>query len=127
MLTASERATPGAPGGAGRCHRRGAARRLSSAADPATGRWAAKPGGAWTDGFWVGLLWLAHGVTDAPRYRAWGLEWAGRLRGRERQASHDIGFLFQYGAVLGWRTVEPVLRAMALAADRLVAMCLARE
>jgi unsaturated chondroitin disaccharide hydrolase len=94
------------------------------AADPATGRWAAKPGGAWTDGFWVGLLWLAHGVTGAPRYRAWGLEWAGRLRGREQQASHDIGFLFQYGAVLGWRTVqEPVLREMSVAAaDRLVAM-----
>jgi unsaturated chondroitin disaccharide hydrolase len=94
------------------------------AADPDTGRWAAKPGGAWTDGFWVGLLWLAHAATGAPRYRAWGLEWAERLRGRERQASHDIGFLFQYGAVLGWRTIrEPALRELGLAAaDRLVAM-----
>jgi len=94
------------------------------AADPATGRWAAKPGGAWTDGFWVGLLWLAHAATGAPRYRRWGLEWAERLRGRERQSSHDIGFLFQYGAVLGWRTVrEPALRDLGLAAaDRLVAM-----
>jgi unsaturated chondroitin disaccharide hydrolase len=94
------------------------------AADPATGRWEAKAGGAWTDGFWVGLLWLARAATGAPRYRAWGLEWAERLRGRERQASHDIGFLFQYGAVLGWQTVrEPVLREMGLAAaDRLVAM-----
>ena len=48
----------------------------------------------------------------------------GRLRGRERQASHDIGFLFQYGAVLGWETVrEPALRDLGLAAaDRLVAM-----
>jgi unsaturated chondroitin disaccharide hydrolase len=94
------------------------------AADPATGRWEAKPGGAWTDGFWVGLLWLAHAATGAPRYRVGGLEWAERLRGRERQASHDIGFLFQYGAVLGWRTVgEPALRALGLAAaDRLVAM-----
>ena len=94
------------------------------AADPATGRWAAKPGGAWTDGFWVGLLWLAHAATGAPRYRTWGLEWAERLRGREQQASHDIGFLFQYGAALGWRTVrEPALRDLGLAAaDRLVAM-----
>jgi hypothetical protein len=24
------------------------------AADPVRGRWRAKPGGAWTDGFWVG-------------------------------------------------------------------------
>jgi unsaturated chondroitin disaccharide hydrolase len=94
------------------------------AADPSTGRWAAKPGGAWTDGFWVGLLWLAHAATGAPRHRTRGLEWAERLRGRERQASHDIGFLFQYGAVLGWRTVrEAVLRDLGLAAaDRLVAM-----
>jgi unsaturated chondroitin disaccharide hydrolase len=94
------------------------------AADPATGRWEAKPGGAWTDGFWVGLLWLAFRATGEPRYRAWGLEWAGRLRGRERQDSHDIGFLFQYGAVLGWQIVrEPGLRALGLAAaDRLVDM-----
>jgi unsaturated chondroitin disaccharide hydrolase len=94
------------------------------AADPVTGRWEAKPGGAWTDGFWVGLLWLAHGATGEARYRTRGLEWAERLRGRERQQSHDIGFLFQYGAVLGWRTVRaPALRELGLAAaDRLVAM-----
>jgi hypothetical protein len=41
------------------------------AADPTTGRWEAKRGGAWTDGFWVGILWLAHAATGAPRYRAW--------------------------------------------------------
>jgi unsaturated chondroitin disaccharide hydrolase len=94
------------------------------AAAGGTGRWEAKPGGAWTDGFWVGLLWLAYRLTGEARYRAWGLEWAERLRGRERQESHDIGFLFQYGAVLGWQTTgEPALRSLALAAaDRLVAM-----
>jgi len=94
------------------------------AADPVSGRWAAKPGGAWTDGFWVGLLWLAHRATGEARFRASGLEWAERLRGRERQQSHDIGFLFQYGAVLGWRLVGAApLRELGLAAaDRLVAM-----
>src|SRR5262245_54745759 len=94
------------------------------AADPVNGRWRATPGGAWTDGFWVGLLWLACQATGAPRYRRWGLEWAERLQGRERQASHDIGFLFHYSAVLGWRTVRaPILRDLGLAAaDRLVAM-----
>lgn len=94
------------------------------AADGETGRWEAKPGGAWTDGFWLGLLWLAHRLTGEPRYRAWGLEWAGRLRGREETLTHDIGFLFQYGAVVGWRcTREPVLRELGLrCADRLVAM-----
>ena len=66
------------------------------AADGVTGRWEAKPGGAWTDGFWVGLLWLAYRLTGEPRYREWGLEWVARLRGREQSDSHDIGFLFQY-------------------------------
>jgi hypothetical protein len=27
---------------------------FSHAADPVRGRWRAKPGGAWTHGFWVG-------------------------------------------------------------------------
>ncbi len=94
------------------------------AADGRTGRWEVKPEGSWTGGFWVGLCWLAHRLTGEPRYRAWGLDWAHRLRGRERDLTHDIGFLFQYAAVLGWHTVrEPALRDLALAAaDQLVAM-----
>ncbi len=94
------------------------------AADGQTGRWTWKPGGAWTDGFWVGLCWLAYRLTGAPRYRDWGLEWAARLRGREESETHDIGFLFYYGVVRGWQvTGEPGLRALGLAAaDRLAAM-----
>jgi unsaturated chondroitin disaccharide hydrolase len=94
------------------------------AADSATGRWEAKAGGAWTDGFWVGLCWLAYRLTEADRYRDWGIEWAVRLRGREQAETHDIGFLFQYSAVLGWQTArDPMLRHLGLAcADRLVAM-----
>lgn len=94
------------------------------AADGETGRWETKPGGAWTDGFWVGLCWLAYRLTGETRYRTWGFRWTERLRGREEAATHDIGFLFHYSAVLGWQTVrEPALREMALAAaDRLVAM-----
>jgi unsaturated chondroitin disaccharide hydrolase len=94
------------------------------AADGRTGRWEVKPDGSWTGGFWVGSCWLAHRLTGDPRYRSWGLEWAERLRGRERDLTHDIGFLFQYAAVLGWQTIrEPALRDLALAAaDRLVAM-----
>ena len=50
-------------------------------ADPASGRWRTKPGGAWAEGFWVGLLWLAHAATGASEYRRAGLEWAERLHG----------------------------------------------
>lgn len=94
------------------------------AADGETGRWEVKPEGSWTGGFWVGLCWLAHALTGEPRYRARGLEWAERLRGRENAKTHDIGFLFQYGTVLGWRVVrEPALREISLAAaDRLADM-----
>lgn len=94
------------------------------AADGRTGRWEVTPHGSWTGGFWVGCCWLAHVLTGEPRYRRWGLEWAERLRGRELDLTHDIGFLFHYAAVLGCRVAgEPALRALALAAaDRLVTM-----
>lgn len=94
------------------------------AADGRTGRWEIKPWGSWTGGFWAGLCWLAYRLTKEPRYRQWGLEWAERLRGREKDLTHDIGFLFQYAAVLGWETVgASALREAALAAaDQLVAM-----
>jgi unsaturated chondroitin disaccharide hydrolase len=94
------------------------------AADGRTGRWAVTPDGSWTGGFWVGSCWLAHRLTGEARYREWGLRWADRLRGRERDLTHDVGFLFQYAAVLGWQTVrEYRLRELArAAADQLVAM-----
>lgn len=94
------------------------------AADGQTGQWEIKPNGSWTGGFWVGLCWLAYRLTNDARYRRWGLEWAERLRGREKDLTHDIGFLFHYATVLGWETVrEPTLRELALAAaDQLVLM-----
>jgi unsaturated chondroitin disaccharide hydrolase len=94
------------------------------AADGESGRWEVKPEGSWTGGFWVGCCWLAYALTGESRYRAWGREWAERLRGRERDLTHDVGFLFQYAAVLGWETLrEAALREMALAAaDQLAAL-----
>jgi len=98
--------------------------KFPQAADPQTGRWQHRPEGAWTDGFWPALCFLAYETTGEARYRDWGLEAALRLRSREDTQTHDIGFLFYYGAVLGWRaTGDPRLRDLALrAADRLAAM-----
>jgi unsaturated chondroitin disaccharide hydrolase len=93
-------------------------------ADGRTGRWSREPAGAWTDGFWVGACWLAHALTGQARYREWGLAWVERLRGRERARTHDLGFLFHYGAALGWElTRAPALRELALSgAEQLAAM-----
>jgi unsaturated chondroitin disaccharide hydrolase len=98
--------------------------RFPQAADPRTGRWDDKPRGAWTDGFWPALCWLAYQVTGEERFRDWGREAALRLRSREETETHDIGFLFFYGAVPGWRAIgDPRLRDLALrAADRLAGM-----
>lgn len=98
--------------------------RFPHAAAPDTGLWHEKPGGAWTDGFWPALCWLAYDVTGEQRFREWGSEAALRLVSREEQQSHDIGFLFYYGVVLGWRaSCDRRLREMGLrAADRLASM-----
>ena len=105
-------------------HRRGAPRRLPPRGRPATGRWGRSRAARGPTASGSGSSgWRTR--RPARRGIARGAS-SGRSgsRGRERQASHDIGFLFQYGAVLGWRTVrEPFLRELGLAAaDRLVAM-----
>jgi unsaturated chondroitin disaccharide hydrolase len=93
-------------------------------ADGRTGRWTVSRDGSWTGGFWIASCWLAHAATGKPRYRAWGLEWIERLRGREEARTHDIGFLFYYAAALGWQLLrDPALRTLGLAAaSRLAAM-----
>jgi unsaturated chondroitin disaccharide hydrolase len=98
--------------------------RFPHAAAPDTGLWHEKAGGAWTDGFWPALCWLAYEVTRDERFRDWAVEAGLRLRSREKQQSHDIGFLFYYGAVRGWLTTrDPRLKEMGLrAADRLASM-----
>jgi unsaturated chondroitin disaccharide hydrolase len=58
--------------------------------------------GHWVDGFWVGLLWLAHGHTGDGRFERAAREWAERLAWlRESVATHDLGFIFGLSHVLG--------------------------
>jgi unsaturated chondroitin disaccharide hydrolase len=70
-------------------------------ADPTTGQWTTSPAGDWTGGFWGGLCWLAAHATGEPRYRAWALDAAERLRPRAHSDTVFRGFLFYYGALLG--------------------------
>src|SRR5436309_2592227 len=71
-------------------------------ADPATGAWTTSPAGDWTGGFWNGMLWLAARYGDDPRSRAWAAEWTARLAPRADSDTVFRGFLFYYGAALGW-------------------------
>jgi unsaturated chondroitin disaccharide hydrolase len=98
--------------------------RYPHAGDPRTGSWSSRAQGIWTDGFWPALLWLAFDLTKNPDYVEMGVKTAIGLSARVNQASHDIGFLFYYSAVLGWqRTKDSRLREIGIAAaDQLAAM-----
>ena len=82
-------------------------------------------GRGWTDGFWPGLLWLAHEATGDPTWA----KLAGRSRHRfkERLAvhethTHDMGFLYTLSAVAPYSIAsDPEDRDMALAAARSLA------
>ncbi len=97
--------------------------RCPHAADSSTGEWVSRAG-VWTDGFWPALCWTAYETTGQAHYREVGTKAALGLRSRTNQQTHDIGFLFYYGAVLGWqKTGDDRLRAIALdAASQLASM-----
>ncbi len=88
------------------------------------GRWVTTTDGAWTGGFWIGLLWIAYEERGEPRFRdtaeALLQSFAGRTGERH---NHDLGFMFCPSAVAGWRiTSEERYRTVALhAAESLAA------
>jgi unsaturated chondroitin disaccharide hydrolase len=85
-------------------------------ADPATGSWTTSPAGDWTGGFWNGMLWLAARYGGDPRSRGWAAEWTERLRPRAASDTVFRGFLFYYGAALGWLLCrDTAAREIALA------------
>lgn len=58
----------------------------------------------WVDGFWVGLLWLAHAHTNDPKIESAARAWSNRLAWlRHTTGTHDLGFIFYLGNVLGAR------------------------
>lgn len=80
----------------------------------------------WTNGFWTGMLWLAHEVTGRPHYRdAAETQVRSFLDRAERRivvAHHDLGFLYTPSACAAYRLTGNVdaRRAGLLAADLLL-------
>ena len=82
------------------------------------GHWVTTTDGAWTGGFWIGLLWIlyeTHGDMDV-RKKAEALLLHFMQRAQE-QHNHDLGFMFCPSAVKGWTiTGENRYREAALQA-----------
>ncbi|WBB89908.1 glycoside hydrolase family 88 protein [Verrucosispora sp. WMMC514] len=87
---------------------------------PASGQ----PAGAnvgWTTSFWPGMLWLAHDLTGAERYRRAGVShvdsFVARVVNRIDLDTHDLGFLYTLACVIPARRVgDASARQAALAA-----------
>lgn len=68
------------------------------------GRWVTTADGAWTGGFWIGLLWIAYEERRDVRFRDAAETLLQRFMQRAgEQQNHDLGFMFYPSAVIGWR------------------------
>lgn len=82
-----------------------------------TGEWKPQKGFSWTGGFWTGELWKMYEITHNPKYLHWAELWTSRLIGHELTGDHDVGFLYYYSAVPGYRlTHKAKYRASAMRA-----------
>jgi unsaturated chondroitin disaccharide hydrolase len=82
------------------------------------GQWVLTPDGAWTGGFWIGLLWALYeeGGDATVREQAERLL-QGFLKRAGERTNHDLGFMFCPSAVAGWQiTGEERYRTAALEA-----------
>ncbi|MEO3973864.1 sugar ABC transporter permease [Streptomyces sp. CAU 1734] len=69
-------------------------------ADPATGRWTTTGRGAWTGGFWAGLLWLRARRTGAAEDRAAAASCTVRLAPWAGADTATRGLILWYGTAL---------------------------
>src|SRR6266542_7016400 len=69
-------------------------------ADPSTGQWTWADDGAWSAGFWVGLLGLSARATGDDLYAEAAAVYSRRLAPRAQAPTVLRGFLFWYGAGL---------------------------
>ena len=92
-------------------------------ADPRSGEWTWSDDGAWSSGFWPGMLWLAEAATGEARFAALAAESAQRLRARTGTPTVLRGFMFWYGAGIA-AVLDPARHAqaeLAIAAARSLA------
>ena len=92
-------------------------------ADPRSGEWTWSDDGAWSSGFWPGMLWLAEAATGERRFAALAAESAQRLRSRTGTPTVLRGFVFWYGAGIA-AVLDPARHAqaeLAIAAARSLA------
>ena len=86
----------------------------------------------WTNGFWTGMLWLAHELSGEARYRDAAMDNVRSFDLRQRERinvnHHDLGFLYSLSCVAGYKlTGEQVAADAALgAADLLIQRYLPR-
>ncbi len=69
-------------------------------ADINTGKWTTFSEGYWSDGFWVGLLWLAYYESYDENYLKWAERWLKELEKRINLPTVFRGFIFYYGAAI---------------------------
>ncbi|MBU3135516.1 glycoside hydrolase family 88 protein [Clostridium gasigenes] len=80
----------------------------------------------WTDGFWTGLLWLAHEYTGEAKYRELAekniLSFKNRVDKDIEIDHHDLGFLYSLSCVSGYKLTgsEVAKEASLKAADKLI-------
>ncbi|MER5779655.1 sugar ABC transporter permease [Streptomyces sp. NPDC002039] len=85
-------------------------------ADPDTGRWVTTGRGAWTGGFWAGLLWLLARHTGAEEDRAAASACTARLADRVDDDTATRGLILWYGTALAG--ADPVARDLRVLAAR---------
>lgn len=90
------------------------------------GKWITTPDGAWTGGFWIGLLWTGYEIRGDERFRRSAERLLSRFVKRaDERRNHDLGMMFYPSAVTGWeltgneRYRDAAVRAAGTLADQL--------
>lgn len=94
---------------------------LSQASASVGGVYPTAPNTLWTNGFWVGELWLAYQATGDSAFRdcadAQVRSMDARIRGKIAVDHHDMGFLYSPSCVAAWKiTGDSTAREAALRA-----------